>query len=355
LDEASDYELRLRLSDPDGGTAERLLKARTATEPVAPQDAPQFHVVPGTGGGAGTQADPYRGLAEARAHAHPGDVFLVHAGVYAGTFTIDRSGTHDVWFEGLSIRNAEWGLVAHEAARIVIRRCHFYRVKSAITATRNGRGDLAGFFIADNLLEGPFPWPSAVKGAPVEEDRGIEISGTGQEVCYNCVRNFKDGIDTFPSPICAAIDIHHNEVSECLDDGCEMDYSERNTRLFLNRSTDVFQGISVQPVFGGPVYVFRNAVYNIDVEPIKMHNSPSGALFFHNTCVKRSEPFALMTAAPVHRCVLRNNLFLGGGGSYADICSPPMLDCDFDYDGLGGGPWKLFLKWNNVRYREIRP
>jgi hypothetical protein len=34
-----------------------------------------------------------------------------------------------------------------------------------------------------------------------------------------------------------------------------------------------------------------------------------------------------------------------------------MIDCDFDYDGFGGGPWKLFLKWNNVRYataEEVR-
>ena len=211
-------------------------------------------------------------------------------------------------------------------------------------------GTLSGFFIADNLLEGPLPWPSEAKGAPVEEDRGIEISGAGQEVCYNRVRNFKDGIDTFPSQVCAAIDIHHNDVSECLDDGCEMDYSERNTRLFCNRFTDVFQGISVQPVFGGPVYVFRNVVYNIDVEAVKMHNSPSGALFFHNTFVKQGVPLVLLTSEPVRNSVYRNNLFIGTGGNYAYECNPPMIDCDFDYDGFGGGPWKLFLKWNNVRY-----
>src|SRR5208337_755599 len=135
----------------------------------------------------------------------------------------------------------------------------------------------------------------STKGAAVEENRGIEISCAVQEVCYHRVRNFKDGIDTFPSQVCAAIDIHHNDVSECLDDGCDMDYSERNTRLFYNRFTDVFQGISVQPVFGGPVYVFRNVVYDIDVEAVKMHNSPSGALFFHNTFVKQGVPLLLQT------------------------------------------------------------
>jgi hypothetical protein len=30
-----------------------------------------------------------------------------------------------------------------------------------------------------------------------------------------------------------------------------------------------------------------------------------------------------------------------------------MINCDFDYDGVGGGAEKQFLKWNNVRYATI--
>jgi hypothetical protein len=30
-----------------------------------------------------------------------------------------------------------------------------------------------------------------------------------------------------------------------------------------------------------------------------------------------------------------------------------MVDCDFDYDGFGGGPWKMFLKWNDIRYATL--
>jgi hypothetical protein len=30
-----------------------------------------------------------------------------------------------------------------------------------------------------------------------------------------------------------------------------------------------------------------------------------------------------------------------------------MVDCDFDYDGFGGGPWTMFLKWNEGRYRTL--
>jgi hypothetical protein len=30
-----------------------------------------------------------------------------------------------------------------------------------------------------------------------------------------------------------------------------------------------------------------------------------------------------------------------------------MVNCDFDYDGFGGGPWTMFLKWNDGRYATI--
>jgi hypothetical protein len=380
------YELRLRLSDPDGGSAERLLKARTLAEPVAPRPAHRYHVIPGDGGGSGTLSDPFRGLSTAQAHARPGDLFQLHAGVYAGTFKPDRSGEpgqpiiwrgagdgetildgqgsatrrpgravdavglHDVWFEKLTLRNADYGLVAHDAARLVIRRCWMHDVEFGIAATRNSQDGVRGFFISDNVIEGPSTWPRT-KG--IEDARGIQITGAGHDVCYNRIRGFADAIDTFPSPRCAAIDFHNNDIHEMTDDGIEMDYSERNTRCFYNRFTNVFQGISVQPIYGGPVYIFRNALYNVELETFKMHNRPSGALMIHNTSVKKGVPLLLWTTEEVHHSLYRNNLFVGTTGSYAYETTAPMIDCDFDYDGFAGGPWERFLSWNGVRYPTL--
>jgi hypothetical protein len=392
LEPDTQYELRLTLLNPDGTQVESRLTAHTLAEPADPDNLRTLHVVPNlerdTGGGTGTKSDPFRGLASAQAAAEPGSRFLLHAGVYPGTFEVTRSGkpgrpivwgaagdgeaildgqgraarrperavaasgSHDVWFEGLSVRRATWGLVAHMSQRLVVRRCHFYEVKRGLTATRNTDGRLGGLFIADNLLEGPFSWSDPKHGAAVEENRGIEISGAGNVVCFNRVRGFKDGIDMYPSPRCVASDIHNNEVSECLDDGCEMDGSERNCRCYLNRFTNCFQGISVQPVYGGPIYIFRNALYNLEIETFKMHNSPTGALFFHNTSVKKGPPLVLATSEKVRNCVYRNNLFIGTEGRAYD-CSPPMIDCDFDYDGFGGASGNVFLKWNNVRYASL--
>ncbi len=53
-----------------------------ATRPMpAFLPARTFHVVPGTAGGSGSAADPFRGVPAAEAVAQPGDVFLAHAGI----------------------------------------------------------------------------------------------------------------------------------------------------------------------------------------------------------------------------------------------------------------------------------
>ncbi len=131
-----------------------------------------------------------------------------------------------------------------------------------------------------------------------------------------------------------------------------MDYSEHNTRCFENRLTNCFQGISTQPTYGGPVYIFRNAIYNIGLETFKMHNAPSGCLFFHNTSVKEGMPLVLYTGQPVSNFTTRNNLYLGTTANYGYENTARMNNCDFDYDGFGG-EWKTFLKWNNTKYLSI--
>jgi len=386
LDVDTEYELKLKLSDPDGGAAERTLKSRTIAEPAAPKEMRERHVVPGAGAGSGSKDDPFKGLPAAQAQAKPGDLFLLHAGVYEGTFEVTRSGeagkpiiwrgagdgeaaidgkgkaekrpgraisavdVHDVWFENLTIRNADYGIVGHRSHHLVLRRCRIHACDFGLTGTNNDKDTTGYFFISDNVMEGPCTWPRS-KG--IENPRGIQVSGVGHVVCYNRIRGFADAIDTFPSQRCEAIDFHNNDLSECTDDGIEMDYSERNTRCFFNRLTNVFQGISTQPVYGGPVYIFRNVMYNVGYEPFKLHNSPSGALFIHNTCVKKSMPLVLSTNEKVRNCVFRNNLFIGGAANYCYENTAPMVNCDFDYDGFGGGPWDKFMKWNGVRYDTL--
>ena len=392
LEPATSYEIRLTLVDPRArntrgraATTSRVLRAATRAEPRIPAGARRRHVVPGSGGGSGSQDDPYRGLAAAHSASIPGEVYLLHAGVYPGPWVIRHSGTpekpivwaaagdgpavidgrgdssqrpahaieasgaHDVWFEGLTVRNAMHGVTFHDAAHRRPALSHLAgRLRDECGAQHQGNAQ--DHFLADNVIEGPSTWPRT-KG--IEEARGIQITGEGHVICYNRIKGFADAIDTFPSPRCAGIDIQNNELSELTDDGIEMDYSERNNRCFFNRMTNVFQGISMQPVHGGPVYVFRNVMYNVAVEPFKLHNSPSGCLIFHNTSLKPGMPALLYTSEKVRNCWTRNNVFVGTTADYAFDCTAPMVDCDFDYDGFGGGPFRLFLRWNGVRYSTL--
>lgn len=386
LDADTSYEVRLTLSSGDGSVVKRLLHGRTVAEPALPSGMVERHVVPGDGGGSGTRTDPFRGLKAAESASRPGNLFLVHSGIYAAPFYVRHSGqpgrpivwrgagdgdtvidakrphdhltdhaveargVHDVWFEKLSICNAYSGICGHESARLVVRRCHLYGVLCGVYATGDESGNLGELFIADNLIEGIMPWPATDKQwHDLPESRGIWISGRGSDICYNRVHHCKDGIDLDDCRACVSNDIHNNDVSEVFDDGSEMDGSDRNTRNFYNRYTNVLCGISFQPVYGGPVYAFRNVIYNIRNEPFKLHNSPSGAVIIHNTTVRAGSTLRVSTSDPFSNCFSRNNLFVGTGDRAFD-CSAPAVGCDFDYDGFAGWSGDVFLKWNNVKY-----
>jgi hypothetical protein len=378
----TEYDVRLKLEDPDGRNVEKILKGKTRAEPVIPTEGPIVHVYPDNSKAAN---DGVVGLNAGLQKAEPGTRLMLHAGTYAGGITIKKSGEagkpivlmaagdgeviidggaekpagriieavniHDVWFEGLTIRNGHHAIVAHESERLVVRRCHFYKVDFGVTATRNSSDNVNDYFIADNVIEGPSVWPRS-KG--IEDARGIQLGGSGHVVCYNRVRGFGDAIDTYQGPRVENIDFHNNDVSELTDDGIEMDYSQRNTRCFYNRLTNVYQGITTQPVYGGPVYVFRNVMYNVVVEPYKMHNSPSGAIFYHNTIVKTGMATGVLTPAKMSNCVMRNDIVIGTQSRSGIDLDVPMENCDFDYVGIGGGPWSTSLvRWHKQHFKTV--
>jgi hypothetical protein len=385
LEPDTEYELKLSLQDADGGASEKMLKTRTAAEPVEPKGQNVLYVIPGDGGGSGTKADPFKGLTAAIKAAKAGDTVLIGAGEYPGGIDLHKSGEpgkplifrgetgavidgnsgggdgthnaidgselHDVWFENLEIRHAKSAIVVRDSTRLVIRRCHFHAVDFGLIATKDSKNESTGFFITDNVMEGPSSWPRA-KG--IEDARGVQIVGAGHVVAYNRIRAFGDAIDTFQGNRVEAIDFHNNDVSELTDDGFELDYAQRNVRCFENRLTNVYQGISVQPVFGGPAYIFRNTMYNVGVEAFKLHNSPSGVLLMHNTVVRAGEAWTVQTPkAPMSNIITRNNLFIGTTASTAIEFDVPAENCDFDYDGIGGASFKNFLRWNKKKYATI--
>lgn len=384
--ENTEYEMRLTLNDPDGGKAEKIVKTRTIAEPKLAEGGPTYHVVPGNGGGAGTKDDPFKGIAAAEKAAKPGDLFLLHAGSYEGDWQVkksgeegkpivwrgagdgeavihadhpvkedgnvsghlvDASGRHDVWFEGLTFKGKVYSNIAlNDSSRIVVRGCHLYPFSSGIVATKES-GKMGQFFIVDNVIEGTQPFPATGKQwHDIPENRGIWVGGRGNVVAYNRIWNIKDGIDTAEiggSPQ-VGNDIHNNEIYNNYDDGIELDGSWRNVRAFNNRVIGTLTGISIQPIHGGPIYIHRNVLYNVKTEFFKMHNSPSGALFTHNTCVHQGSALFASGKSTVDNCYSRNNIYIGTEG-FALNLDLTTKDIDFDYDGFGGTNGEYFLKY----------
>ena len=66
-------------------------------------------------------------------------------------------------------------------------------------------------------------------------------------------------------------------------------------------------GLSAQPVFGGPVYFFRNVLYHVPTGgAFKFNAKPAGVLAYHNTVIGEQT-----ASDPYSNAHFRNNLFLG--------------------------------------------
>lgn len=358
LSPGTTYEIELTLTDPDGGSTVTVVTATTRVVPEAPANATVIPVTPSN-------------FASAAAAANPGDVLLLEPGNYAG-FTFTRSGTAsqpivirggtfngNVRFDGLSYVFLEDATVNgmikfNGATGIVVRRCTITAPSTGGVIAYSPNGSTAGATqctIEDNVVLGPYPFEDAYLGANgATTAEGIQMTGPGNVIRYNRVRGFRDcisfleGSGSAINQICN--DVYGNDLEVGCDDGIEADYAMGNCRIYRNRLTNCFVGLSSQPSIGGPTYFLRNELYNCIYSPFKLHNGSVGDIAYHNTVVKCGDAFAVYSGATWSRAVFRNNLFLGGsgGGTYGgydngngDVADLGAADatCSFNYDGYG--------------------
>ncbi len=303
LEADSDYEVRLDINDPDGARTVKTGNIRTRPLPLDGPVSPRLIPI-----------DSSEALAEAIARALPGDVIALASGVYTGPLKIERSGTATdpivikgegagktilqaqgaefgvsitgsyVIVEDLTIRLSAWGMRITDTRDVIVRRIRVMDVQYGIRATG---GANRNFYICDNILIGNgVTWPDY--SSRTWNFEGIVITGTGHVVCHNTLSGFGDalGLSQQTAIPNRAIDFYGNDVLWGGDDGIELDYSERNVRAYRNRFGNVGMGMSFQPIWGGPVYAFRNVIYNTANAPYKLNQDPSGFHIFHNTALR---------------------------------------------------------------------
>ncbi|HET8550095.1 MAG TPA: right-handed parallel beta-helix repeat-containing protein [Bryobacteraceae bacterium] len=358
----TEYEVRLTLSDPDGGSATRMIRARTRPVPRASPHGVIRRVTPET-------------IARAAA---PGEILLLVAGQYGrfvapsdgepGRPIIYRSsdgaaifdsivldGRKHVYVEGLTIRTQVGaanprgvGITLRGCVECVVRRCRIDAVYGIRASSPPG---CTNCYIADNIIEGTTPWTPEAMGANGKNiGEGIELAGSGNVIAFNRVKGFRDCISTMEDRNAHdqfSIDILNNDIYTGADDAVEADFCLHNCRVMRNRITNSFVGVSSQPGLGGPTYFIRNVMYNLTYVPFKLHRYSQGDVILHNTTVKVGDGMACFAGQPFDFAYFRNNLSIGGppggirwggyggGTGLAANFVSPGPHTDFDYDAVG--------------------
>ena len=389
LEQATQYEVRFTMSDPDGGAPAKpkIVNVATRAEPKAFK------------GGQTIEATDEKGLMAAIEQAEPGDVILLRAGIYKGPFELKKSGTarkpivirgpsngeavlegqgvssrsrivtlngtHHLHFERLTFRNAQMAVYAAKpggSQGLVVRGC---RIHDVVYGINTGCENSSDWYIADNEIVGInptwYPRPSKTYMSPGHT--GINVYGRGHVICYNRITRFSDSaaIYNFGPPVddvtkhCVNIDFYNNDLSWAQDDTFEADYGCHNVRFYRNRCYNAHTGMSTQPFYGGPVYLIRNELYAITSLSYKLNNYPAGIEAYNNTSCCAGQGFR--PPAIWQNGHFRNNLFMGGQG-YAMETGSPTAYSTMDYNAYRRNEPNRLLKWtshngNVGRYQSI--
>lgn len=260
--------------------------------------------------------------------AGDGEVIFDGGGNYR---LFDVMGSAHNIFMDLTFRNTDVVFFAGEkevagAVALTVKNCRFENIGFGIWTEYAGSSD---FYIADNLFLGRDDrfrvvgwtgprWASAgAYGSHLLTSYyAIKVYGPGHVIAHNAIAYFHDalGISTYGTPEkdperqANSIDIYNNETHMSNDDVMETDGGVHNIRVFQNKGINAAQGgYSSQPVFGGPVYFYRNILYNVPTGvSFKFSAKPAGMFVWHNTIIGEQ-----VVKDPYANAHFRNNLFLG--------------------------------------------
>ncbi|MFZ1986766.1 MAG: Ig-like domain-containing protein [Desulfatitalea sp.] len=227
--------------------------------------------------------------------------------------------------------------------------------------------------IQDNeFSETIFDWPwDGIKEVGGLEDGGIAFydpaTGRGNIIRRNIFHDDFDGMGVCPADTAALTnetDVYDNVVYRMGDDGLETDGRCSNVRIWGNTFHDVLMGISLAPVYDGPVYAIRNLIYRTGVgnngytgSPFKFNSGfgLSGPLYlFHNTsdaALPGNNGLYIKALGTWRLIYARNNIWAGTDFAIDDYNTSQPLD--LDYDNLYNAGLNDLVRWDNTRYATL--
>ncbi|MFC2125089.1 right-handed parallel beta-helix repeat-containing protein [Bacteroidota bacterium] len=351
----TEYEIKLSLNDPDGGSEKRLLVARTRPIPAIDENATIIDLKPGS----------YDTLKTNNGTKNNPMVYRCSKGI--ATFShIDMLHRKWVYIDGLHIENLKKkgrGIKMNGAENCMVKNCTINAIYGIVAYLPGAKN----CYICDNIITGISVWTNEAMGAHGKNiGEGIEITGPGNVICYNKVTGFRDCISTMEDQWAVdqtCIDIYNNDIYGGADDGIEADFCFSNCRIFRNRLTNCYVGLSSQPGLGGPTYFIRNAMYNMVHAAFKLKRFSQGDVVIHNTVIKVGT--GLGGNSKMDHAFFRNNLAIGGptgginwgdfgaGNPYAADIIDPGDHSDFDYDAIGVYNTPYIARIGNKPFTDI--
>jgi parallel beta-helix repeat protein len=264
-------------------------------------------------------------------------------------------GQDYVYIEGLAFRHYGRGGYAkavyiNGGSNNLIRGCTFTLNDLGI-GLKNAAG--RNVIETSTFSDTDFDWPwDAVKEGSNLETGGVRfyspVSGRGNVIRKNTFHDYFDGFGSCPEETAGETnetDVYGNLVYNTGDDGMETDGTCSNLRIWGNTFHDVLGGISLAPVYTGPVYAIRNLIYRIGAG----NNSYTGLAFKFNSGYDASGPMFLFhntvdAALPGNNALdikepgawtlitTRNNIW--SGTEFALYNANPSQPLALDYDDL---------------------
>lgn len=146
--------------------------------------------------------------------------------------------------------------------------------------------------IYDNILEGNNEYvASQLEPSTHWSDDGIRIGGIGGAIFNNTLSGYGDACSFRQAPkngfthSVNAVHFYRNQITDMCDDAVEAEYSQRNCSFYDNHATNCMVACSIDALYGGPYYHFRNRHINNGRSIIKCGEAATGTLFYHNTFV----------------------------------------------------------------------
>jgi parallel beta-helix repeat protein len=291
---------------------------------------------------------------------------------YESAFYVEQD---HVYFVDLTFRHYGQGaypkaIYLNNASDNLVQGCTFAANDLGIGIKRDSHRNV----VQDNeFYDTIFDWPwEDIKELGGLEDGGVVFygptDGRGNVIRRNTFHDDFDGFGVCPGTMTTEnsneTDVYENVVYNMGDDGVETDGQCSNVRIWSNTFHDVLMGISLAPVYDGPVYAIRNLIYRTGVG----NNDYTGSPFKFNSGYDQSGPMYLFHNTADAFLPGNNGLYIKAPGSWTSIYARNNIwagtayavenyntgqPVDLDYDALWNGENGDLVRWDNVRYATL--